>query len=45
MQSLVDRIGRKKLGLFVAAVGAAILDQVAGTDLLGTVLPMLLGAG
>ena len=45
MQSLVDRIGRKRLGLIVVVIVAGIVDQLAGTDLLSTVLPMLLGAG
>ncbi|SMH60427.1 hypothetical protein [Azospirillum agricola] len=43
MDAVVNRIGRKKLGLLLAAIGAAILDQVAGTNLLPTVLSALVG--
>jgi len=35
--------GNKKLSAVVLCVVAAILDQVFGTDLLGSVLPSLLG--
>ncbi|WP_274389926.1 hypothetical protein ACIU1J_27745 [Azospirillum doebereinerae] len=43
MTAIINGVGRKKLILLVAAIGAAVVDQIAGTNLLPTVLQALVG--
>lgn len=43
MRALIEKIGTKKLVLLGAVAVAAVVDQLAGTDLLNTLLPLLIG--